>query len=323
MVPALRPPRRHRAVAEAGEWAILDAGGEVLATWEGLRSEAATLRVHQTDAGGTSWAPEFGAVSGGGLFEWRKASDCWVRYHVTGDPVRPTAGSGRWEFPVEWMTYAATGEGCTGAVGASAVLRVDEAPPRLMSHAHTAPSQVVTSPVRHGPFLMYPIGWTGEMATPTQVALPDAPANVGMTLYATDVATARQHPLWRDPDLPSEWILRYMRSPLYGFEGYEAYYVTAEGYGAARISVGRVDWHPINIRTYTSGGTFVHEFRLIDGLPALARYSLTGIRTSEIAIWDRANGLLYGMKGSHSPLRNDIEAAFAVVRGLISSPGAP
>ena len=76
-------------VAEAGGWAILGADGEVLATWEGLRSEAATLRVHQTDAGGTSWAPEFGAVAEGDLFEWRKASDCWVRYHVTGPPVRP------------------------------------------------------------------------------------------------------------------------------------------------------------------------------------------------------------------------------------------
>ncbi len=48
-------------VAEAGGWAILGADGAVLATWEGLRSDAATLRVHQTDAGGTSWASEFGA----------------------------------------------------------------------------------------------------------------------------------------------------------------------------------------------------------------------------------------------------------------------
>ena len=83
-------------VAEAGEWAILGADGEVLATWEGLRSEAATLRVHQTDAGGTSWASEFGAVSEGDLFEWRKASDCWVRYHVTGRPcgLRLDRGAG-------------------------------------------------------------------------------------------------------------------------------------------------------------------------------------------------------------------------------------
>ena len=61
-------------VAEAGEWAILGGNGEVLATWEQLRSEAATLRVHQTDAGGNSWASEFGAVAVNDLFEWREAS---------------------------------------------------------------------------------------------------------------------------------------------------------------------------------------------------------------------------------------------------------
>ena len=86
-------------VGEAGEWAILGADGAVLATWEGLRSEAATLRVHQTDAGGTSWAAEFGAVSEGDLFEWRKASDCWVRYLVTGAPVRPSGGLGALGVP--------------------------------------------------------------------------------------------------------------------------------------------------------------------------------------------------------------------------------
>ena len=77
-------------VASAGSWAILDGNGDVLTTWEGLRSEAATLRVHQTDAGGASWVSEFGAVAAGDLFEWRKTSDCWVRYRVAGAPVRPS-----------------------------------------------------------------------------------------------------------------------------------------------------------------------------------------------------------------------------------------
>ena len=85
-------------VASAGEWAILGGNGAVLTTWEQLRSEAATLRVHQTDAGDNSWASEFGAVAVNGLFEWRMADDCWVRYRVTSAPVAPSGVSGRWEF---------------------------------------------------------------------------------------------------------------------------------------------------------------------------------------------------------------------------------
>ena len=135
-------------VPSAGEWAILGGNGEVLATWEGLRSEAATLRVHPTDAGGNSWASEFGAVAVNDLFEWRLADDCWVRYRVAGAPAVPSGASGRWEFPVEWMTYAATGAGCTGAVGAGAVLGADEAAPDIIR------SPDIATPVRHGPYLL-------------------------------------------------------------------------------------------------------------------------------------------------------------------------
>ena len=106
------------AVAAAGSWAILGADGGVLTDWEDLRGSAAALRVHRNDASGASRAAAWGAVEAGDLVEWRKADDCWVRYLVTGAPAPPASGSSRWEFPVEWMTYAATGAGCTGAVGA-------------------------------------------------------------------------------------------------------------------------------------------------------------------------------------------------------------
>ena len=132
--------------ADVGEWAILGGNGAVLTTWEQLRSEAAALRVHQTDAGGASWAPEFGAVAVNDLFEWRLSDDCWVRYRVTGAPAAPSGASGRWEFPVEWITYAATGAGCKGAVGASTALRVDEEPPPVRL---AVDSSSIASPVRH------------------------------------------------------------------------------------------------------------------------------------------------------------------------------
>ena len=323
---------------EAGEWAILGGNGEALTTWEQLRSEAATLRVHQTDAGGTSWASEFGAVAVNDLFEWRLAGDCWVRYRVTGDPVAPPGASGRWEFPVEWMTYAATGSGCTGAVGAGTVLSVDEEPARLVSRAYlytpptrvvnsllppvplksvyTGPMQAVTDPVRHGPYLVYPIGWSGEVASTTEVTLPSISGDAGMALYATDVATARQHPLWRDPDLPSTWKLEYAKSPRYGYDGYSALYVTAAGYEAAYVGAARRNWQPIIVRTYANAG-YVKEMHLIDGLPMLLTYSLEGNRYTYAAIWDAATGIEYTVLGSHHSLANDIEATIMIAKSLL------
>ena len=298
-------------VAEGGGWAILDADGEVLATWEGLRSEAATLRVHQTDAGGTSWAPEFGAVSEGDLFEWRKASDCWVRYHVTGPPVRPAAGSGRWEFPVEWMTYAATGAGCTGAVGSATVLGADEAPPDIVQSPDVAR---LGAPVRHGPYLMVPAGWTGVIEPEVEVAVtppvfrtpegsdasgsadqpgdgatqewpasyphasqlrsyqmrldgtaPDWPAVHSRMMSPAEV---RQHPLWREPVLPSGW---YMHKAEVALRGYEAHYVNAEGFLAVRI---RVWWLPLEPFDWsvTNHPTRINELGIIDGHPATVHY---------------------------------------------------
>ena len=316
------------AVASAGSWAILDAGGgagsggggvsgqaeappAVIATWEGLRSEAATLRVHQTDAGGTSWAAEFGAVSEGDLFEWRKASDCWVRYHVTGDPVRPAAGSGRWEFPVEWMTYAATGAGCTGAVGSAAVLGADEAAP----DAVRSPDVVrMGAPVRHGPFLMMPAGWTGAIepevevtATPPVFRTPEGSGASGSADQQGDGATPewpagyphaaqlRSYQMRLDDTAP-DWPTVYSRtmSPaevrqhplwrepvlpagwyLYSAEvvlrGYEAYYANAQGFTVVRI---RIWWLPTAPFSWNviDHPTRIHELRIIDGHPATVQY---------------------------------------------------
>ena len=252
------------AVASAGSWAILDAGGgagsggggvsgqaetppAVIATWEGLRSEAATLRVHQTDAGGTSWAAEFGAVSEGDLFEWRKASDCWVRYHVTGPPVQPSAGSGRWEFPVEWMTYAATGEDCTGAVGSAAVLGADEAAPTMVRSANIA------SPVRQGPFLIAPMGWDGEIERATPHPKPAASGPSGASAsrhrriadyFADNIEDARTlFPYWRDHNLPADWSFTGAIQDPNGVngppEGYCAGYQNGRGYiGVENFALG-------------------------------------------------------------------------------------
>ncbi len=297
-------------VAEAGGWAILGAGREVLATWEGLRSEAATLRVHQTDAGGTSWAPEFGAVSEGGLFEWRKASDCWVRYHVTGPPVRSVAGSGRWEFPVEWMTYAATGEGCTGAVAPATVLRVDEAAPDIR-----AP---IGSPIQHAWWLLHPPGWTGELQEQVWTNADDS------LPVSTDIAVVRRHPFWRDPELPAGWTLHSAAIGAEGIDGYEATYLDARGGYGADVSVARPRWWPYRIAA--GGSEFnVWEARVIDGRPALVYYSPTGNRThvTRVRIFDRDSGIIYFVDGLSFRVTGFPDAVIAIARSLLPSESAP
>ncbi len=294
-------------VAEAGGWAILDGNGAVIATWEGLRSEAATLRVHQTDAGGTSWAAEFGAVSEGDLFEWRKASDCWVRYHVTGPTVRPSAGSGRWEFPVEWMTYAATGEGCTGAVGASAVLGADEAPAPVRL-AVDSPS--IETPVRHGPWLFVPSDWSGalELQEPIETpALPDASGASGASSDDT------RHRLWRDPDLPAGWSLQSTWS--WGRSGVSAYYQHGRGYLAARMWIVKAEYGPGYVKPLCCN---VYETLIIDGNPAAIWYSLEapGQGSTLVSILDRTTGITYSIDVMAPSVKHDVQAVIEMVRSL-------
>ena len=48
-------------------------------------------------------------VQAGDLFEWRQASDCFVRYTVTDVKDDPAGDPPRKLLAVAWMTYAFTG----------------------------------------------------------------------------------------------------------------------------------------------------------------------------------------------------------------------
>ena len=329
------------AVASAGSWAILDAGGgggsggggvsgqaeaeatptppAVIATWEGLRSEAATLRVHQTDAGGTSWAAEFGAVSEGDLFEWRKASDCWVRYRVTGPPVRPAAGSGRWEFPVEWMTYAATGDGCTGAVGSAAALGADEAAPMVI------PATVIDAPVRHGPWLLRPRDWEDAVEEPVAIpAVSGDPFTVRPGAHTADIAVARGFPRWREPTMPAGWKFESAATGAHDApaDGYRATYVNAKGYFAATIYVSRgTNWPlPVDVLDY---GPSIFETRIIDGLWAIVFYAPSGhspLASTAVQIFDDPAGIFYTVHGSDKSVTgHNIEPLIEIARSLLGN----
>ena len=322
-------------VASAGEWAILGGNGEALTTWEQLRSEAATLRVHQTDAGGASWASEFGAVAVNDLFEWRLADDCWVRYRVTGAPAAPSGASGRWEFPVEWMTYAATGAGCKGVVGSSTVLRADEAAPTVVR------TMEIASPVRQGPFLIEPDGWTGEIEQAERYPRPatDVSGASGASMPAAPVvarstADARMlFPYWRDPVLPADWTFKTAiqdPSDIDGpADGYCANYRNAAGYPAVEICVIYMVYRPYYEPKWWQGNAITIDLHIIDGHAAHVTHSPLGpehdrLRGVRVGVFDKRSNLLYIVRGEDISLRgNNVEGVIAIMRSLLPPPDAP
>ena len=328
------------AVATAGSWAILGADGGVLTTWEALRSDAATLRLHQTDAGGASQAAAYGSVEAGDLIEWRKADDCWVRYRVTGAPTRPASGSSRQEFPVEWMTYAATGAGCTGPVTTTDTLTFDETPVPVTSHAMATPSRVADTPVRHGPWLLHPVDWEnrrvfeeqiyhvptksllgGDLSDRSDPGNPDdwlpPPADV-LTRSLTEAGGLQ---FWRDPVLPAGVTFTEAESGLETSpdSGYCARYGGTNL--AVEICVYFLYWRP-QYTTVPYGGEhgIVKEARVIDGFPALVQYSPPGplhsrYRSPSVWIFDPATGLVHRVSGRHAGA--DVEAIVDIARSLL------
>ena len=227
--------------ATPGSYAFLDADGEAIPSWARLRN-AATLRVHRTDADGEDRAALYGGAAAGDLVvEGRTADDCWIRFRATAAPATPPPGSARWEFPVEWTAYARAGCADAARAGAGAAVAWG-APPDL----RTAD---IASPVRHGPWLLVPTDWEGLPAARSGRALrlageavepqsPEAAAAPYPPAETADPDEARRLiPLWRDPALPEGWTLAGAEigtrnaPPL----GYRARYADAQGRTALQI----------------------------------------------------------------------------------------
>ena len=284
------------AVTAAGSYAFLDAGGasgaggaggasgasgssggpSVITTWEDLRSEATTLRVHQTDAGGASQTGAFGAVAAGDIMEWRKAGDCWVRYRVTAAPTRPASGSSRWVFPVERLAYAATGAGCTGAVAASTTLDVD------VDSSAVIRASGIASPVRYGPYLLYPSGWTGalEARAPVSASATGQAASGATSRWPSDdSAVVRQHPLWNDPDVPDGWTLGYAWAQ--SSDRVLGFYNNADDVHVLVTTITRLKTRPAyHLQTDAGASGEIYETRIIDGRPALLKHDPARSRRS-------------------------------------------
>ena len=198
------------------------------------------------------------------------------------------------EWGVRWVTYAA--RGCTGAISGYAVASLNLNPPLAVK------SSVITVPVRHGPYLLVPSGWTGDVEDAAPVPAPsdtrasraaDASptATVAPWEVTFDLVEARRHPYWRDPELPGGWTFAKAEANYEGIDGYIAFYLDSLGGLGLEYQVARNSWQPREIRAVD--GMSIHELRLIDGCPAVVRYSPSGNLTqvTKALIFDEASGI--------------------------------
>ena len=305
------------AVATAGSYAFLADPADTtsaVSTYEALRDGTTTaLLIHKSDAHGASQAALYDAVEAGELFEWHEADDCFVRYKVTEVKPDPAGTVPRKLLAVEWMTYAFTG--CSGAVSADVDITIGWAPPPVNSPD-------ITSPIRHGPFLLIPSRWDGAVEdqqavplSPTPGTMPENPNDPIPTWPSTDIAEIRRHPLWNEPDTPEGWTLFYAEAQSYGIT--LRYH---DGVGHLEIQVSRASLLPIynrHIETSPYGGR-IHEAAEISGRPAILWYTPTndsGLNVT-VQVYDYASAVLYKVISTHWRLNRDYKAVIAIARSL-------
>ena len=196
---------RSGAVTRPGSYAFFTAPAvsSVITTYEGLRRDAAVLRIHAADADGTARVSLFDAIAVGDLIERYETADCFERYRVTTAPAAGPAQAYR-EFGLRPESYVF--QGCQeGPVPATAPTRFRSAGSLPLTAYGGALLQNHT--FVHGPWQLVPRGWTGAVA-PSEYRQP--PVYSGENpIYTSDLAVARRLPFWRDPKLPQGqgWVL--------------------------------------------------------------------------------------------------------------------
>ena len=319
-------PQADGIVDAPGEYAFFSADGPIT-TYEGLRQDVERLVIHERDADGASWAAFYAEVAAGDDFEWRETDDCWVRYLV--DEVLPDPTDAPLKaLAVRWITYAYTG--CSGTVATTGDRMWTWEPPNIRGPD-------VTVPVRHGPVLLIPSGWSGDTEEPVRlnpqaVGVEESSTGAGTptTFNTTDLAEARTIPLWRDVTLPvSDWRFGSAQagtydSPPYG-HGFQADYVTAEGGVAVSVLVGHMQVVPGHATAHYPGNTIsIQEARIIDGYPALVLYNPDGknpLAPTSVLIYDEENGVVYAAYGYIVALiGSNISPLIEIARSLYAEP---
>ena len=252
-----------------GSYAFLsnpDDTSTVVTTYEALRDGTTTaLLIHTSDADGASRADAYDAVEAGDTFEWRHVDDCWVRYIVEDVKPDPTGTAPRKLLALRWVTY--TYSGCTGAIPSAGDRFMSWTPPAVQRPE----SGRMPAPVRHGPWLVMPLGWTGELQEVRYLGQRD-PVEPSQVLHTTDIDEARREiPLWREPSgIPGTWTLGevLVGGEVGPWSGFEASWESPKG--RVIIIVVHSRWRKDHLRGVGTGA--VMEMRRIGGHPAIVQY---------------------------------------------------
>ena len=276
-----------------GEHAFFTNRGPAL-TYEGLRNDVIQVVIHKQDAGGAMRDAIYDDVEVGDDFEWREASDCWVRYVVERVLPDPT------DIPLKVLAvrrYGYAYTGCSGQVSLTGSRTLTWVPPNIQSPD-------ITVPVRHGPWLLVPDDWDGEVETKTRITKqPLGSTSVGQDTIHWDqvvsesVAIVQQHPFWVEPELPAGLSLSHAAVGWEGIDGYSAIYSHPMfGYGV-EIHVTRPIFEPA-IANENSGS---RNFSLFDGKPVMSYYSPSSGSTvyAEVQIFDSELSIEYLVIGIH------------------------
>ena len=102
-----------------------------------------------------------------------------------------------------------------------------------------------------------------------------------------------------------------------GIDGYIAFYLDSLGGLGLEYQVARNSWQPREIRAVD--GMSIHELRLIDGRPAVVRYSPSGNLTqvTKALIFDEASGIDVIVVGVSPRVGGSPEIVITVARSLL------
>ena len=314
--PPLRygPPQTTGIVDAPGEYAFFSNRGPVL-TYEGLRNDVIQVVIHQHDADGTSHAAIYDDVEAGADFEWREADDCWVRYLVEQVFPDPT------DIPLKVLAvrrYGYAYTGCSGTVSTTGDRTLTWVP-------HAIKSPDITVPVRHGPWQLVPKNWMSKieekivLPRPSQNARGDQESQAGSAWTVSFDSTAvREHPLWRQPNIPAGWELSSSEKGTEGTGayGYREVYRNEQGYYAVGVGIRYLEYSPIRI---DSPINVVIDARIIGGNPTVLRYHPQGASSIKwVQISDMSTGAVYTVVGGDRTLqRGNIDETIKIAISLV------
>ena len=314
-LPNCKPPLTYGAPSWTG---IVDAPGEhafftnrgPAITYEGLRNDVIQVVIHKQDAGGAMRDAIYDDVEVGDDFEWREASDCWVRYVVERVLPDPT------DIPLKVLAvrrYGYAYTGCSGQVSLTGSRTLTWVPPNIQSPD-------ITVPVRHGPWLLVPNDWEKGIEERVTLPAPSLQTEEGSTWRVSfDPAEVRKHPLWRQPIIPASWELVFAEKGTEGTGkyGYRETYHNEHGYYAASVIIRYLEQSSIPIIAPIN---VVIDMRIIDGSPAIMWYHPQESSIKSVRIFDLRSKVEYIVVGGDRTLQHGtIDEVIAIAIGTISN----